>query len=261
MNIRTVRIALLASAALTGTVLTGCGTVGEVVEKAAKPPTPAESLLAAVPHDKTPIFRYAVKGTAMPQRGVLDIAGGIASVEYSEKIADAGGIRLTTKAVLTADRSWVKIAFTDVPDGVDLPKFPKKWMELDRTRLSPEIAEDVTYRGETDPGFVSTLVEASAGLAETSPGHFAGTTDLSRSMEAEIIDEKQLAALGDAAKSAPFEATVDDQGRLRTAAVTIRLKKTVTYRVTYDRYGEAAAPRIPSNVIAAPDVVYETVAG
>lgn len=118
----------------------------------------------------------------------------------------------------------------------------------------------------TDPGYAEDLVRASAGLKRTGPGHFAGTTDLTRSTEAEIVDDKTLEALGTRAKAVPFTAVLDAEGRLTTLTVKIPAAgktKTQTYSVHYSGFGTTPSPAVPAagDQEKAPADVYDLLRG
>ena len=133
-----------------------------------------------------------------------------------------------------------------------------------RFKMGTDPSEDLSYAGETDPGHVSALLEASADLKETGTGTYAGTTDLSESGEAEIVDEETLKALGEKAKAVPIKLTADAEGRITRAVLDIPAAgkaKAATYEVIYDQYGSAAPIKAPTGAVKAPAAVYEMFAG
>ncbi|GAA4598586.1 putative small lipoprotein YifL [Actinoplanes octamycinicus] len=255
MTVLTKRLAAVAALL----ILAGCGQTGEAEKPA--PPTPAEILKKAVPTTAADVFHYAISGGEQSASGVVDSAKKTMTTDFSEKIPDAG-FTLTMKFLVVDADSWAKISFGSAPAELGLPKLPKKWMKLDTKKLGADAEKDLIYAGQTDPGFVSTLVEASTGLTEKSPGHFAGTVDLTEATEAEIVEAETLTALGEKAKAVPFEATVDAKGRISTATVRVPAAgkaKAITYRVTYDQYGTAETPAAPtgSAQVDAPKAAYD----
>ncbi|TWG10612.1 hypothetical protein [Actinoplanes teichomyceticus] len=259
MTVLTKRLAAVA-ALLT---LAGCGVSAEAGEPA--PATPAETLKRGVPTGSAETFHYAIEGDGQTFSGVVDSSRKTMTTDYRERIPETD-ITLTMRFLVVDADSWAKISFGGATAGLGLPKLPKKWMRLDTARLGADARKDLTYAGQSDPGFVSTLVDAAAGLTETSPGHFAGTVDLTRATEAEVVDADTLAALGERAKAAPFEAVLDARGRISTATVRVPAAgkaKATTYRVTYDRYGTAASPAAPRGTeqVAAPAAAYELLNG
>ncbi|MDI6101964.1 hypothetical protein QLQ12_25425 [Actinoplanes sp. NEAU-A12] len=269
MKVFTKRMALAGALLFTGTALAACGggetakETGAAAKETAKPVSAATTLAKGVPTAKTPAFRYAIKGGLQSLSGVLDAPNKALTTDVSEKIPDSK-ITLNMKFLIVDDKAWAKIAFDGAKAGDGLPAIPKKWMLLDQSKLASDSSEDLTYQGETDPGYVSTLLEAAADLKEIGSGTYAGTTDLTKSEEAEIVDKATLTALGEKAKSVPLKLTVDAEGRIAKAVVEIPAAgktKAATYEVTYDQYGAAAAIKAPTDVVKATADVYEMLNG
>ncbi|KUL30526.1 hypothetical protein [Actinoplanes awajinensis] len=259
MTVLTKRLAAVAAIG----ILAGCGQATEAEQPT--PPTPAETLKKAVPAASAEPFHYVIKGGTQGLSGVVDTAGKAMTTEISEKIPEAG-LTLSMTFMVIGEDSWAKISFGDAPANLGLPKLPKKWMKLDLSRLGADAKKDLTYDGQSDPGFVSTLIDAADGLTETSPGHFTGTVDLTEATEADVVEAATLTALGAKAKAVPFEAVLDDRGRISTATVKVPAAgkvKADTYLVTYDRYGSAPSPQAPagSAQVAAPKAAYELLNG
>jgi hypothetical protein len=216
MTARKAQLAVLT--AILATSVTGCGIAtgdsGDVAaDKASSAPAdPRDVLLAAVPDEKVGAFAFAVKGGVTPTSGVLDSPKKAVEIKIEQAEPDVG-FTMTMTTRMIGEKSWIKVAFTPatVPG---LPKLPKKWLLLDPAKVNDK--DMIGYDGSTDPGYATELVDHGAGIKETSPGHFAGTTDLTKSTDAEIVDEKTLTALGAKAKTVPFSAVVDGQGHLTT---------------------------------------------
>jgi hypothetical protein len=262
MNVLTKRLALTGALLITGAGLSACG-VTDTVQETVEQVSAATTLAKGVPGSATPAFRYSVKGGQQSFSGVLDAPNKSATSDFFEKIPDSD-ITLTMKFLVIEKQAWAKISFDNAPADAGLPKFPKKWMKLDQGKLAKDSAEDLTYEGETDPGFVSTLLTAGADLKETGKGTYAGTTDLTKSTEAEIVDADTLKALGEKAKAVPLEVTLDAEGRVIKAVVRIPAAgktKASTYEVVYDQYGKASPIKAPSDAVAAPADAYELLNG
>ncbi|WIM97536.1 hypothetical protein ACTOB_001065 [Actinoplanes oblitus] len=260
MTVLTKRLAAVAALMILG----GCGQAAG--PEAAKPaaPTPAEVLKKAVPSTATDVFHYAITGGVQTGSGVVDSAKKTMTIDVTQKEPDAG-FTMTMKLLMVGDDAWAKISFGGDTTGLDLPALPKKWMKLDAAKLGAD-AQDMTYDGQIDPGNVSTLVDAAAGLTEKSPGHFAGTVDLTQAADADIVEAETLSALGDKARAVPFEATLDARGRVSTATVRVPAagkSKALTYHVTYDQYDSARSPSAPtgSAQVKAPKAAYDLLNG
>jgi hypothetical protein len=245
---RSLHLAAFATvAAVSALALTGCGpnddtagstpSTGKTSSAAADP---REVLLGAVPDDDAPAYKFKVAGNETPLSGVVDGSTRAAEINMAQKIEDVG-VTLKMDIRVVDKQGWVKIAFSPANVG-GLPKMPKKWMLLDPKKLDDTSMLDPGDR--TDPGYTELLLENSAGLRSTSPGHYAGTTDLTKADEAEILDEAGLQALGEAAKKLPIEAVVDG-GKLTSLIVKIPAAgkvKAHNYTVSYSGFG--ATPKL-----------------
>jgi hypothetical protein len=248
-------------AALLTLSLTGCDVATDVAEPVA-PPEPRDVLLKAVPDEKVAAYQFDVQGSVMPMSGVLDATKDAVEVRFVQSEPDVG-FTMHMSFRMVGEQAWTKISFT--PAGIPgLPKLPKKWMRLDGSKIKD--AEFLKITEETDPGYTENLVEAAAGLKETTPGHFSGTTDLTRTTEADIVDKKTLTALGEQAKTVPFEAVVGADGHLASLTVQIPAagqSKARTYAVSYTGFGKTATPAAPAagEQQKATSVIYEMLRG
>jgi hypothetical protein len=262
VNARPVLLVALAAALAAG----ACGspdTTDEVDKpvSAAKPtPSAQDLLLKSVPGADSGSVRFATTGSD-PTSGIMDAARHTVQIDMTQKDSD---FTLTMNFLFVERQSWVKINLRGAPG---LPKIPKKWMLLDPSKLKngPD-AIPIGYDNDTDPGDAGTMLQSAADVRQTSPGHFTGTTDLSRTGDGDVTDAKTLAALGATAKAVPFEAVTDGQGRLRSMVVKIpktTKTKASTYAVTYRDYGTAPTPRKPSagEQQKAPSIVYQMLNG
>jgi hypothetical protein len=262
MNVLTKRLALTGALLIAGAGLSACGVTGTVPETV-EPVSAATTLAKGVPNSAGPAFHYSIKGGQQSFTGVVDARNKSVTSDFSQEIPEAD-LTLTMKFMVIEKQAWAKISFENAPAEAGLPKFPKKWMKLDQSKLSKDSAEDLTYEGETDPGYVSLLVTAGADLKETGGGTYTGTTDLTKSTEAEIVDSDTLKALGEKAKAVPLEVVLDSAGRVTKAVVKIPAAgkaKASTYEVVYDRYGKASPIQAPADAVTAPAHAYELLNG
>ncbi|MBL7260426.1 hypothetical protein [Paractinoplanes lichenicola] len=245
------------------TTTAGCGLVGRAAGPAgttAPPATPREQLLQAVPDEKTPAFAFDVKGGVTPISGVLDAPRETFRVQVVHTEPDAG-FSMTMYALTVREKAWMKILFkpAKVPG---LPEVPRKWLVVDPAKVKdPEVAPS-GYDGDTDPGYAASVLRAAAAVARAGDGHYTGTTDLTASTEAEIVTDARLKALGPKAKTVPFEADVDGDGRLTSLLVKIPAAgkaKAETYHVRYTGFGATKTPVAPTAAeqMKATPVVYD----
>jgi hypothetical protein len=245
--------------------MAGCGGTGPAREQASAPAaTPRDALLAAVPAASVGAYHFTIKGGTQPMTGVLDAPHKTLRIQVRQHDADAG-FSLSMTFLVVDKRSWTKISF-EPADTPGLPKVPKTWMLLDPGKVKDPENSPLEYGDEADPGSITAIVQAADGVKEVTPRHYAGTTDLTRSTDAGIVEERTLSALGERAKAVPFEAVVDGQGHVTSAVVKIPAAgkvKASTYSVTYDGYGTTATPGVPAagEQQKAVDVVYQMLNG
>jgi hypothetical protein len=233
---------------LTVVALGGCGAVDEVKEAAAPPPaSPKDQLLDALPGPDTGAFHFALKGGEQPMEGVLDATKKSYQINISQKDQDLG-FTMTMKFLVVDKKSWIKINFSGTEGLAGLPKLPKKWMLVDRSKLDNSDDAPLTYENETDPAELSAVFQNAADVVHTGTT-FSGTTDLTKQGEAEIVDQKTVDALGTKAAAVPFEAVIDAQGRLTRAIIKVPAAgkvKAEKYEAVYDQYGSAGSPAEPA---------------
>jgi hypothetical protein len=253
----TARLARMAGlgAALTLSLVTiaGCDPAGSTSEPGSaradsrSAVAPRDVLLNAVPDESTGAYHFAIKGGSTPMSGVLDAPKKTIRLEISQHEADPG-FTLDMKFLVIEQKAWTKITIT--PSTIPgLPKLPKKWMLLDTSKIKDKENGPLAYGEEADPGSAMAVFQNASDVEQTSAGHFAGVTDLTRAAAAEIVDGATLTALGDKAKKIPFTAVVDSEGRLISAVVKIPATgktKAATYAITYDGYDSTQTPVAPA---------------
>jgi hypothetical protein len=254
MTARLARWTALGTAlALSLVTVAGCDSAGSTSNPgaaAADSPSavaPRDALLNAVPDESVGAYHFAIKGGSTPMSGVLDAPKKTIRLEISQHEADPG-FTLDMKFLVIAQQAWTKITFT--PAAVPgLPKLPKKWMLLDTSKIKDKQNTPLAYGDETDPGSATAVFQNARDVEQTSTGHFAGVTDLTKAADAEIVDAATLTALGGRAKKVPFTAVVDAKGRLTSAIVKIPAAgktKAATYAISYDGYDSTGTPVAPA---------------
>jgi len=265
MSARKAQLAGLA--AILALTTTGCGLAADKSDTPAAAPTsttpldPKIKLIDAVPDEKDAAYRFAVTGGDLPTTGVLDAPHQGALIKIDQHQTDPD-FNLAMTTLMIGKQTWVKMAIT--PSLAGLPKIPKNWQRLDAAKVKDKTL--IGYDGSTDPGYAQLLVQKATGIKETSPGHFAGATDLTRSTDAEIVDAKTLEKLGAKAKAVPFTATIDAKGNLTSLIAEIPAAggvKAKTYTVKYSGFGTTAALAAPAagEQQKAASVIYQMLAG
>jgi hypothetical protein len=248
----------------------GCAGVTGATKTAGSTPatsaaaSPREALAASVPGDATPGFRFALAGDEMPLSGVVQPAAHAYRMGFSQRDPKLG-FTMMMDFLVVQQQSWTKIGFKDTKGLTGLPKLPKQWMLMDPAKVK---GTDVplAYDHDADPGNTGVLFASIVDVRQTAPGRFAGTVDLTKASKADFVDAATLTALGDKAKSTPFEAAVDGKGRLTSLAVKVPAAgktKAATYTVAYSEYGGAPALAKPAagEQQPAPAAAYEMMNG
>jgi hypothetical protein len=242
----TARIAALAAVLVASTVA-GCGVHEKASEKAPEKKTPADVLLASVPDEKTGPYHFAVTNSDGKMSGVVDAPGKAISIGMTQKQAGVP-VTMDMKFLILGSKSWAKIRFTpaDVPG---LPRMPSKWQLIDPSKIKDRANSPLAYGDDqSDPGYAHEVIVNAAQVEQTSAGHYRGTTDLSLTGVADIVDNATLKALGARAKTVPFTAVTDARGRLTRLDVKIPAAgkaKAHTYSTVYDGYDSTATPGRP----------------
>jgi len=231
----------------TGTSTNGTSTNGKPSASAAKK-TASETLLAAVPDQKSRPYHFAVTNSDGKLTGVVDAPDKAISIGMSQKV-DGVPVTLDMKFLVLDTKSWVKVKFSpaDVPG---LPRIPARWQLLDPSKIKDKDNSPLAYgEDQSDPGYAHEVVANAGRVEQTSAGHFSGVTDLSRTGVEDIVDDATLKALGVKAKAVPFTAVTDAKGRLTRLEVKIPAAghaKAHTYSAVYEGYDSTSAPAAPT---------------
>lgn len=263
MNPTTARLGGIA--AVLTLALSGCGLL-DGSPKAGAPTasaaaSPLEVLMKAVPDETTPPYAFDIKGGSTPMSGSLDSSRKAVQLKIVESDDD---VTVTMALLMIEERSWIKLAFKPRIPG--MPKIPNKWLVVDPAKLKDKQGLPTGYDGESDPGEVLLLLRNAADVTTEGRGRYAGTTDLTATTRAEIVDESVLTKLGAKAKAVPFEAAVNDAGHLTSMLVKVPAVagvKAATYRVTYSGFGTTEVPPAPTGdqQTRATSFVYEILNG
>lgn len=159
--------------------------------------------------------------------------------------------------------SWVKVDLGGTTAG-SLPGVQKlnlgKYQHLDQTRIKGNRNLGFDF-DKVDPAGSEVLTQGITEVRQTGEGAYAGTIDVSKAAEAGSVDPTVITALGAQAKSVPFTAKLDPQGRLSEMVIQIPAAgqtKAQDIRITYSDYGSATAAQKPpaDQVVEAPAEFY-----
>ncbi|GAA4692283.1 hypothetical protein [Phytohabitans rumicis] len=263
---RRIALTLAASVLLAG----GCAekaaqtpaTTPSATPSAAPPASAKDKLLAAAPDESSERFRFTQKVAGTTGTGVVDVAG--KRLHYTTEYKDPSvGFTMTMAFLVIDQEAWVKITFSNTQSVRGLPKLPKAWLHVDRSKV-PDL-KNLTS-DDLDPGSAAALFGSIVDVTESTAGSYAGTLDLTKTAEAEVVEPDALTELGDKAKALPFRATVDSAGRLTAVSFDVPAlgkEPAFTYETKYSDYGTAPAVEEPpaDQVQEAPAEAYEFLNG
>ncbi|MCM0678953.1 hypothetical protein NCC78_30430 [Micromonospora phytophila] len=159
--------------------------------------------------------------------------------------------------------SWVKVELGGTTAS-SVPGVQKlnlgKYQHLDQTRIKGNRNLGFDF-DKVDPAGSEVLTQGITEVRQTGDGAYAGTLDVSKAAQAGSVDPSVITALGPQAKSVPFTAKLDPQGRLSEMVVQIPAAgqtKAQEIRVAYSDYGNATAAQKPpaDQVVEAPAEFY-----
>lgn len=264
------RVATTATAVLAATtLLTGCGPKekavgGSAATSAAAPASspatdPKTTLLAAVPNEQDPAFRFSGIDGTDKVTGMVDPAVKAMELSYTLKFDEDPTVSMDMSFRVIEERSWMRVKVAGIDGLQQMMKIPTRWMALDKSKIKKDAPG---YEG-TDPGSAAAIIGTADTVIDKGDGTYTGFADLTRGTEvADAISSVDVATLGDAAKKVPFTAVVGADGNL--ASLTVELpaagrQKAGRYVVKYFDFGKAPKVTAPtgSDVQEAPAKAYE----
>lgn len=186
--------------------------------------------------------------------GPGEMTGAVDAANKAVKMAmeiEAEGQSLAFDIVVIDTDMYMKI------EGLPLPGLaPGKYLHLDATKVTS--LENFGLQDLSDPTQAAQLMEQLVDVEKTGDGTFKGTIDMSK---LDQLDE-DIQALGDQAKSIPFEATVDGEGRLTLMKMMVPAggsTPAMDIEMKYSDFGSASAISAPAagDVVEAPAEMYQ----
>jgi hypothetical protein len=146
--------------------------------------------------------------------------------------------------------------------GAALPGMdPNTWNRLDMEKL-PENNSLGLRPGEFDPAGSTKFLRAVATAERVDDQRIKGTMDLTKAVGAAGIEAKDVESAGAKGKAMPFEATIDDEGRLAKLVLDLPAmtgEPAQKFSVTYSDFGAPVEVSKPTGKIAeAPEWLYGT---
>jgi hypothetical protein len=243
-NIGLLRVIRVAVTGLLLASLAACGTATEppIFGSASGAASPRDTLLKAVPDGSQGNFAFTVTDAEATGTGVADPAAKALKLDMQFDDPSAG-FSMSMGFVAIDQETWMKISISGQAPG--LPKFPDKWLHLDRSKISGDAGVRLSF---ADPVGAASLFGTARDVESAGPSLFRGTVDLTAAQDAEIVDAEGLKALGEQAKALPFEATLDGQDRLDTLTIDVPAAGEAAafkWVAKFHDYGAATTPTAP----------------
>ncbi|MFD0786608.1 hypothetical protein ACFQZ8_22135, partial [Micromonospora azadirachtae] len=221
-----------------------------------------QALLASTAATRDGNFRFTMTGGGSSAEGQVHEPSQSARMKVS--LGDSSSdLSMTLDVIHHRPDSWVKVdlggrAAGSVPGLEELNL--GKYQHLDQTRIKGNHNLDFDF-DRLDPAGSEVLTQGVTEVRRTGEGAYAGTLDVSKAAEAGSLDANVITALGAQAKTVPFTARVDAQGRLSELVVQIPAagqQQAQDVRITYSDYGNATAAQQPpaDQVVEAPAELY-----
>ncbi|MCW3838752.1 hypothetical protein ONA70_01390 [Micromonospora yasonensis] len=207
-------------------------------------------------------FRFTMSGAGSTAEGQVHEPS--QSAEMRMTIGDpSSDLMMKLDLIHAKPDSWVKLelggkAASSVPGAQKLNL--GKYQHLDQTRIKGNRALGFDF-DRLDPAGSAVLTQGVTEVRQTGEGAYAGTVDISKAAEAGSLDPAVITALGAQAKTVPFTAKVDPQGRLSELVLQVPAAGQAAaqdIKITYSDYGNATAAQKPpaDQVVEAPPEFY-----
>ncbi len=207
-------------------------------------------------------FRFTMSGAGSTAEGQVHEPSQSAQMKVSLG-RPTDDLSMTLDLVHIKPDSWVKLdlggrAADSVPGRQNLNL--GKYQHLDQTRIQGNRNLGFDF-DRVDPAGSAVLTQGITEVRQTGDGAYAGTLDVSKAADAGSIDPAVISALGPQARTVPFTAKLDPQGRLSEMVVQIPAagqSAAQEIRITYSDYGSATPAQKPpaEQVVEAPAEFY-----
>ena len=262
MKIRRLAIAGVAVFAAAG-LMAGCASkndTGASASPSAKPsPTVAAktALLASTKSLATSSYNFTIKSARVDGTGAADPTNKMAKATAT---VGMNGMSLKVDFIQVGSDLYAKLDLG--PLGSQLGIQTDKYYHADATELGD--STNLPFGTTGQPVDASGLLAGLNDVQSTDGKHFTGTIDATKMTGDFAPNSDALKNAGDKAKSIPFTATLDDQGRLTDLNVNgSSIDPALGIEITVSDYGSATGISKPdsSQVIEAPDSVLQFLKG
>ncbi|GAA2369159.1 hypothetical protein [Dactylosporangium salmoneum] len=251
--------ALLAVAlAMAGTAACGtadpdaAGTAPPVVASSAAP-SPKDTLVSAVKALDTTSFDLTINQDGLAGTGRFD---GTAKAMQLEATTKVQGQKVSIAYLVIAPNVWFKGDFgTAGNKALGITK--GKWMLVDQSKIEDKTSLPIDDAGSPGLSLVP-MLQAATDVVKTDAGHFEGKLDVSVANNLFSADAELLQKIGDKAKSVPFAAAVDEQGRLKTLKLDgTGIDPSISAEAEFTNFGAIQPITKPAGAYPAPASLYK----
>jgi hypothetical protein len=233
-------LALVASLGLTGCGPSGTSTGGSDSAAAAqtkKPVDPAAELAAAATKLSTVSLKVKMKSAAGLNAEGSANAGG-EQMEMTMTLGASGSDDTTMTMRKVGNDVYLKM---DGALGSALGAKTDKWMHVDASTIPEGSPFSISGSGPTD---ASKMIAATTNVEKTGEGAYKGVLDMTKTPNA---NDKALETLGAKAKTVPFTAKTDAEGRLTELAIDMdsMMSGAGKMTTTYSDFGTPVSVKAP----------------
>jgi len=261
MSRRWAMVALSLAAALSLTTA-ACGSSGPDGDTTDQPELTAEQLVAAAGEKMKgqPVAAVMKWGMLLDAQGVQDGSG--KNAKLSMKMAEPeSGAQFQADMILLGNDMWLKMDFGALGQSVpQLALLGSKWMHIDSRRLPARMTLGLRPGSAAQIG-ADGYLKSITKVEKVSPTALTGQLDLTKST-ATGISADVVKQLGAKAKTIPFIATLDGEGRL--ARLVLKMPAVAGQPagdLSVEYSGVGTAPKITrpaaADTIAAPETLYQ----
>jgi hypothetical protein len=202
-----------------------------------------------------------VGSTAAGGSGPITATG---TVDSNAKLAAAefkgveGGDPVDIHFVQTPNDLYVKIDIKSIQSRLGVTA--NQWVKVDEAKVTDPSNLPFDMSGSTDAINIAGLLKSVSDVAyanPSDPSRITGTVDLTAATGVGAPNPGDLKAAGAAAKTTPFVATVDGQGRLTELKIDAdKFDGNLTQDLAFTDYGSPDQVTVPTDSVPAPAPVY-----
>jgi hypothetical protein len=240
------------------TVALGIGACGPSTHATAPGPTASPSpspltakgaLTASVTMLNTTSYNVKVTGDGVTGSGAVNAPTSGAFLNLVMPIGSGTNLKMNTLAV--DGKVYLKMDAGIANSGMHLR--PKTWLLVDPAKLGKDVSLPLDTADPTDPLDIDGLNQGVTSAVRTDATHITGTIDLTQVGGVAAPDPSDVTKAGAKAKTVPFAATLDAQGRLLTFTINgAKIAKSLQLSIVFSHYGAASAVTAPAAASVSP---------